>query len=144
MSFARYITDDNTVTGNVVEVFFTGWRKGALTSRDCKTLLEAETFAASITAFTGQLHIGVDRGPYISPRYDVVEPPRVGEPVSYAFNGDYYPDGVVTHVTKGTFRIVKTDTGSVYYRHKKSGAWIKKGGTWSLVKGHIKRFNREF
>lgn len=104
----------------------------------------AERVAASATKLTGTLHIGIDQGANTWPRFDVVEAPKVGNPVSYAFNGDYYPDGHIIHVTEGTLRVIKTDTGSTYYRNKQSGSWRKEGGTWWLVDGHISKLNPSF
>lgn len=105
---------------------------------------EAEDIAAQATELTGDLHLACDRSRYVSPRYVVVRAPKVGDKVSYAFNGDYYPDGVIRHVTKTTCRVVKTDTGRTYYRRKLGAGWKMQGGTWSLVPGHISRYNREF
>ena len=68
------------------------------------------------------------------PRFDVVYAPQVGDKVSYAFNGDSYPDGVVTKVS-ASLRRIETSTGSVYYRRKSTGTWKKQGGTWWLVHG---------
>ena len=99
---------------------------------------------AEATAELRKGEIVVDRGQYVWPQFAIITPPAVGDKVSYAFNGDYYPDGVITHVTKDTYKVVKTDTGSTYYRHKKGGSWIKKGGTWSMIAGHINRTNPEF
>jgi len=138
----RYLTDDATPTGNITEVDPDTAR--AWCRWDIGSMEHAERLAAQATALTGRTHVATDAGVYRSPRYDVIEPPVVGAPVSYAFNGDSYPDGVVTHVTAGTFRVVKTDTGSVYYRRKKTGTWLKKGGTWSLVSGHCSKQNPHF
>ena len=92
----------------------------------------------------GQGEMGVDQGKWVSPRYRVVRAPQIGDKVSYAFHGDYYPDGEIVHITKGTMRIIKTSTGRKYYRRKNSSQWKQTGGTWSLVFGHINRWNREF
>ena len=81
-----------------------------------------------------RIFAAVDSGPYVSPRFDVVRASQVGDKVSYAFNGDSYPDGTVTAVS-ASLRVVRTDTGSVYYRRKSTGTWIKQGGTWSLIHG---------
>jgi hypothetical protein len=106
-------------------------------------ILHANRIAAQATVVTGRLHIGVDAGASTWPRFDVVEAPKVGDPVSYAFNGDYYPDGYITHITEGTLRQVKTTTGSTYFRRKQSGSWVK-GGTWSMVAGHRNERNPSF
>lgn len=108
---------------------------------DWKDFATVERLAASATKATGKLHIGIDNGPYIAPRYDVAEAPKVGDKVSYAFNGDYYPDGEIVHVTPGSLRQVKTSTGNTYYRRKQTDSWKQTGGTWSLVQGHIDQRN---
>ena len=72
---------------------------------------------------------------------------NVGDAVSYAFNGDCYPDGLVVSVGTGVKQVVTTDTGSRYYRKvSRHGdvSWIKEGGTWTLVKGHTRRWNPSF
>lgn len=136
------------VNGEVVEVadrIPTGADRSEWQSRwDWKSFADVERLAASATKAAGKLHIGIDNGAYVSPRFDVGLAPAVGDPVSYGFNGDYYPDGEITHVTEGSLRVVKTSTGSTYYRHKNSGKWTKAGGTWSLVHGHINERNPHF
>lgn len=103
----------------------------------------AKRIAAEATELTGTLHVGIDNGSNVWPRFDVAVAPAVGDKVSQGFNGDYYPDGVIVHVTPGTLRQVKTDTGSTYFRHKESGCW-RKDGTWSLVPGHRNERNPHF
>ncbi len=104
----------------------------------------AVRLAAEAETVTGRPHLAVDREGGCSPRFSVVPIPTVGTPVSYTFNGDAYPDGFVTHVTKKTGRVVKTSTGSVYYRRKTTDTWMKKGGTWFMCFGHVSERNREF
>jgi hypothetical protein len=104
---------------------------------------EAEAEAAKLSG-----EIVVDRGPHVWPRWDLIVPPAVGATASYGFNGDRYPDGFITHVTKGTLRVVKTSGdgqggGHTYYRRGNSGTWIMKGGTWALVRGWHSTRNRE-
>lgn len=106
---------------------------------DWKTLDRAVEIAAQLTQALGRLFIGTDAGPSVSPRYDVIEMPKLGDKVSKAFNGDYYPEGEITKVSKSLTRI-ETSTGAVFYRRKLSGAWIN-NGTWSLVPGHVFRTN---
>lgn len=111
---------------------------------DWKDLDTAQQIAEGATKLTGRLHIGIDNGPCVSPRFDIMEAPAVGDEVSYAFNGDYYPDGVITSVTKGSLKVVRTSTGSTYYRRRNTGNWKKAGGTWSLVPGHRTDKNPSF
>lgn len=109
---------------------------------DWKSFDEVTRLAAYITAMTGKTYVPIDRGRGCSPRYDVSRAPSVGDEVSYGFNGDYYPDGVVVKVTK-TLQIT-TSTGSTYRRRGNSCSWQKPGGTWSLVFGHIYEQNPHF
>lgn len=113
---------------------------------DWRTFERAEQVAKELNENSTIWHryLAVDSGAHVSPRYDVVERPVVGDAVSYSFNGDTYPDGTITKITGKNFRIVTTSTGSVYYRRKLSGSWVKKGGTWSMVKGHRNERNPSF
>jgi len=103
----------------------------------------SEKIAEHMTAKTGEVHVAVDKGNGCWPRHDVIRAPAVGDEVSYGFNGDYYPCGVITAVSK-TLQKVTTDTGAVFRRRKQSASWMKPGGTWSLVQGHHRRWNPEF
>lgn len=98
--------------------------------------------AMRLTALTGINFVGTDAGPHVSPRYDVVRAPHVGDKVSYSFNGDTYPDGQIVKVTKGLTAV--TSSGKRYRRYKQTGSWIMEGGTWSLVQGHISERNPHF
>lgn len=109
---------------------------------DWKELGRPEAVAESATVLTGELYIAIDSGPGHYPRYDVIKAPVVGDKVSYAFNGDYRPDGVIVKVSP-TMKVIETDSGNRYYRRKKTGSWLR-GGTWSLILGHIDRRNPEF
>ena len=64
--------------------------------------------------------------------YDMIREPAVGDELSYAFNGDCYPCGTVTRVTKTK---CETSDGTVF-RRLKNGRW-KKDQMWSMVFGHI-------
>lgn len=119
------------------------WR-GWISRWDIKNLARASEIAAQATALTGELHIADDQGSCVTPRYDVVIAPKIGDKVSYAFNGDYYPDGTIVHVTPGTLRVIKTSTGKTYYKRGDKARWIQTGGTWTLVSGHHDRRNPEF
>lgn len=113
-----------------------------ITRHAFKTLEQADEMAAQATELTGDLHVGVDNGSSVWPRYDVVRAPKVGDEVSYAFNGDYYPDGVIAKVSATL--IVTTSTGNTYRRRRKTGRWAQPGGTWSLVHGHHSDKNPHF
>lgn len=106
---------------------------------DLETFTDATVEADRRMDAEGGMWVAVDRGKNVWPRFSVARVPQVGEPVSYAFNGDSYPDGVVTKVSKA-LRIT-TDSGNVYRRKGTTGAWIKAGGAWRLVRGHVSALN---
>lgn len=99
------------------------------------SLAHAQEMAKACTERLGFTCLGVDDGPNISPRYKVITQPQVGDQVSYAFNGDYYPDGEIASIST-SLRVITTSTGKRYYRRGQSNHWIQTGGTWSLIHGH--------
>lgn len=128
--------NDEGVVVEVLTSFLGEDRTKIVSRRDMKEFGDAERIAEQATKLTGTRYIAIDNGGGMWPRFDVIEAPVVGASVSYCFNGDYYPDGEIVHVTKGTLRQIRTSTGNVYYRRGNSGRWVMKGGTWSLVNGH--------
>jgi hypothetical protein len=105
---------------------------------DWKDLAAAEVIAKAATEFHGVPYVATDAGDHCHPRYSVVQVPRVGDEVSYSFNGDTYPDGTVVSVSK-TFKVVKTQHNT-YYRQGTTGSW-KHSGMWCLLNGHRKERN---
>jgi hypothetical protein len=134
--------------GNVVEVLTEKDEdrhgKDVIYRGDLKDFAHATRIAQQATEVLGRLCLPCDKGEWVHPRYDVVEAPRVGTPVSYSFNGDSYPDGHIVRVGGTDCSRVYTDTGSVYNRRRKSASWIKRGGTWSLIQGHVSERNPSF
>jgi len=116
--------------------------KGWIHTRDLSDLGQAIKVADEISELTGELYLGIDKGEWISPRFDVIKAPKIGDQVSFAFNGDYYPDGVIQHISK-SMRVITTDSGKKYYRRGLSGCW-KYQQTWSLVVGHCSDKNPHF
>lgn len=113
---------------------------------DFKSFATAEAYAARATELTGKLHIPTDSGAHVSPRYDVIEAPEVGDDVSYAFNGDSYPCGKIVKISESMRRIETHDEKRgkrVFYRRGQSAAWIA-DKTWSLVPGHVYTQNPSF
>jgi len=110
---------------------------------ELNTFEEATRVAESATALGERRYIPVDRGSNCSPQFGVIAAPRVGDPVSYAFNGDYYPCGVISAMSRSLYKIT-TDEGNVFFRRKQTGNWKMKGGTWSLVMGHHDERNPSF
>ncbi len=111
-------------------------------SWDWKTMEQVEKIAAEISAITGTVYIAADSGSGVSPRFDIIKPPKIGDEVSYGFNGDYYPCGTIARITRGG--MVVTTTGKKFNRRKQSAAWVMVGGTWSLAQGHISEQNPHF
>jgi hypothetical protein len=101
---------------------------------DWKNLEAAQVIADAATKFHGVLYVATDAGSHVAPRYDVVKAPRVGDEVSYSFNGDTYPDGTIKSVSK-TLKVVTTTSGRQYHRRRQTGSWVL-DGTWSMVHGH--------
>ena len=117
--------------------------KDAQSRRDWTSKSQVNDLAARANAAAGQdLYIGIDRGQYNSPRFDVVRCPQVGEDVSYAFNGDSYPCGQVAKISD-SLKVITTTTGERFYRRRETGSWLK-DGTWSLVLGHHDLRNPSF
>lgn len=115
---------------------------GWMTRHDIESLEHAGEIAASATEATGKLHLPVDSGSGVWPRFDVIEAPMVGDNVSYAFNGDYYPCGQIKSIS-ASFRLITTTEGQKFYRRKQSANW-KYSGVWSLVDGHHSELNPSF
>lgn len=110
---------------------------------------DAEQIAAAATRDLGVRYLPVTYTNR-SPKHDVIRAPAVGDPVSYGFNGDYYPCGYIAHVSPSYRVIIARETredGSVreckFYRQGETGLWLRHG-TWALVHGHISRWNPEF
>ena len=107
-----------------------------------KSFEEVEKLARYVTAMTGRTYVAVDHTESTSPRFTIMQLPAVGDPVSFSFNGDTYPDGHIVAMTKKLQ--ITTSTGSKYRRYKNTSGWCKTGGTWWLVKGHIYEQNPHF
>lgn len=108
-----------------------------------KSFADAQKEADRISKQEGVEVLPYDYGSNVWPRYGVCQPPQVGDEVSYSFNGDSYPCGVVTKVGKNHRMITVTD-GTRFYRRKLQPRWLMTGGTWSLISGHHDDRNPEF
>lgn len=112
-----------------------------LNRNDLKSFEQAEEIAAAASRNdSGRVFVATDT-PSSLPRFDVVEVPKVGDPVSKGFNGDYYPCGTVAKVSPD-YRIVTTSDGQRFFRRRKTGVWLC--SMWYLVEGHISQWNPEF
>jgi hypothetical protein len=114
----------------------------SVTRHDFETMDEAEMIAEQATKATGVLHIATDSGANVYPRFDVVEAPKVGDKVSQSFNGDSYPRGEITHISKSLKKVV-TSTGHTFWRRGSTGSWVVNGYA-SMVQGHISEMNPSF
>lgn len=109
---------------------------------DWKSFDRVAEVAAQLTTSTGKLFMPTDAGEHCSPRYDVIEAPALGDKVSYAFNGDSYPDGTIVKVSANN-RFVFTSTGNKYGRKRLTGRWAR-NNTWTLIPGHHFEQNPHF
>ncbi len=109
---------------------------------DWSRIEHAQQRAQEMSEATGDLHIAADNGKNCSPRFDVVRVPKVGDEVSRSFNGDSYPCGKISRVSK-TYGVITTDTGLKFYRVDQTGYW-RLHKTWWLVQGHIEERNPHF
>ena len=117
-----------------------------LAGSDLKSYAEAEVIAHQITVLTGETYIAFDDGPGTSHQFGCMPLLKIGEDVSYGFNGDYYPCGKIVRITPSLRIIAEKADGSksVFNRRKQSSRWVKVGGTWSLVKGIHNDRNESF
>lgn len=113
-----------------------GWR---VESRwDWTSMDEAQAAQAAV----GPRYVAVDHGRGCFPRFDVVPAFRPGDLVSRHLNGDTIPAGRVERVSS-CGRVVKTTSGLVFWRRRKSTVWQYKRH-WCLVHGHETTYNPHF
>ncbi len=103
---------------------------------------DAQAFADKLFVRHNVPYTAIDNGQYHSPRFDVQEKPRVGDFVSYGFNGDAYPDSEIVRISP-TMKKITTASGRTYYRLRQTGSW-KMHKTWSMIKGHHDKRNPSF
>lgn len=115
---------------------------GWLDRWDIASMAHAETVAAAASRYTGRRYIATDAGDHVSPRFDVIEAPAVGDAVSMGFNGDYYPCGTIIRIS-ASLKVVTTSDGKTFTRRGNTGTW-KYGRTWSMVPGHHEELNPHF
>lgn len=113
-----------------------------LSDWDITSFEHATAHANELSEATGKHYIPIDKGPHTAPQYSVATVPQVGDWVSYGFNGDYYPDGTITKVSK-TLKVITTSSGKKYYRKKLTASWLH-AKTWSLIEGHHSELNPHF
>lgn len=118
--------------GNYREMVNTG--NGWISRGDIPSFADADSYAALLTEKLGRTFLATDATRSTSPRYDVIEAPKVGDLVSKSFNGDTYPEGVITKITPKWQ--ITTSTGAKFRRFKDSAGWKATGGTWWMTGGH--------
>lgn len=110
---------------------------------DWTTMQDAEAAAADANVLdTQNTFLAIDSGPYVSPRYDVIQLPKVGDEVSMSFNGDSYPQGKIVSISN-SLKVIKLDNGKKFYRRKQTGTWLY-SRTWSLIPGVHSERNPHF
>lgn len=137
------VTNESPYTGTPELKKFPGVEYDvAKSSWEFQTFNEVADVAIKITLLVGELYLPYDRGDSVSPRFGVMKAPQIGDEVSRGFNGDYYPCGVITKITR-TFRIT-TSTGHKFSRRGQSSSWREIGRHTSMVAGHIDERNPHF
>jgi hypothetical protein len=109
---------------------------------DWKSFDEVSRLATYLTAMTGKTYLPADHGDGVSPRFDIIEAPRVGDKVSRTFNGDTYPAGEIVKITKGWQ--ITTSTGQKFRQFRQSGAWREVRGSFWMLAGHTFEQNPHF
>jgi hypothetical protein len=110
---------------------------GWITRNDIGSYAYAFTLASLLTdkyKAEQRTFLATDATESTSPRYDVIEAPKVGDPVSKSFNGDSYPEGVITKITP-TWQIT-TSTGAKFRRYKNTAGFRQAGRGFWMVGGH--------
>ncbi len=130
------------ITGKAIEIVKGSYQGVCFHNSDVKTFERMEQVAAELNEQTDVVYGAIDKGCGVSPRFDVIEMPKVGDEISYGFNGDYYPCGKIATISKSG-SVITSDDGKRFYRRKLSGAW-KYQQTWTMVSGHINERNPSF
>ena len=116
-------------------------RSKILSSWDFETMSHAESIAEHANLAGKEKYMAIDRGVGVSPQYDIIKMPQIGDLVSKTFNGDYYPCGSITKISP-TLRIT-TSLGEKF--SYKNGGWHSVSSRcWCLVVGVIDERNPQF
>ena len=146
-----FITTETPWTGTPVmkEIFDEAGNKvdydSVLDHHDFTSFEQVESILKIINEKFGTDYIATDAGEHCSPRFGIAELPKVGDDVSYGFNGDYYPCGKIVRVTPSLTVIAEDTEGhqTRFRRVKKTGGWKREGGTWWMVQGVVSKLNPE-
>ena len=110
--------------------------------QDIATGEEGQRLATYITALTGKVFLVASEGSSSHPRWYVFEAPCIGDDVSRGLNGDYYPCGKITKITKNWK--VTTDSGASFNRVRETSSWKEVRGSFFMVQGIIDERNPHF
>lgn len=109
------------------------------TSIDWASFKQVAEIAEKLTVLTGKTYLPTESG-HGHYRFGITQAPMIGDEVSYAFNGDYYPCGKIEKISK-TYQITVSD-GKIFRRKGNSSGWLHHG--WTLIKGHRSDLNPSF
>jgi hypothetical protein len=113
-------------------------KNGWLNRNDIESFEIAKRLAEELTESTGYVFLPADKGPNVSPQFDVIAAPCVGDEVSRGFNGDYYPCGKIVKITP-TWQITTSD-GTKFRRVGDTASWRQTGrGFWMVGGVHDER-----
>ncbi len=142
MTYIHVDADNNAKMISTKEAMELNW-EGVISNRELDNPERTAQLTEMLNKTAGsQKYMIIDHGEHVGPRYDVIEKPQVGDPVSYAFNGDYYPCGHISAIS-ASMKIITTTTGKKFYRRKQTAKWLE-SNTWALVSGHISKLNPSF
>jgi hypothetical protein len=141
MTMNYYNVQNDQVTGIAQHLMGIEDQRTWVSRHDLNSVKDAQVLADKVTAFAGKPYIATDAGSSTYPRFDVIEAPQVGDKVSYSFNGDSYPCGVITSISK-TGKRITTSEGKIFNRYKQTGSYKSHG--WYMVSGWIEERNPHF
>lgn len=147
-----HVTDKSPWTGTPVMAEITdanGNKVDYVTVKDhhdWKKFEDAEVVAKFATEEMGIHMMASDAGEWVSPRFSIFCPPKVGQEVSQGFNGDYHHVGKIVRITPNWMVVVEDAEGNVtkFNRRKSTAVWKPIGGYGSMVHGVVNRYNPEF
>lgn len=132
------------VTDNLRGVDWTDPKKKVIGRQEIETFEQALEIANEGSRLLRKPLLACDNGNGIWPRYDVILAPQVGDDVSKAFNGDSYPCGKITKISK-SYKRIETDKGIKFFRRRESDGWYEGGrGGFAMVMGIHNERSREF
>jgi hypothetical protein len=127
------LTDD----GQPTEVVTTFEKIGPSTNFTNRTMWKDASYVhelcTKLNEKFGDKYMVISTNFAIGNKMDIILKPQIGDEVSRAFNGDIYPCGTITHISK-TMKKITTSHGTTFWRQGDSGCW--RDMPWSMVPGH--------